>query len=461
MDNGTKKLGLIGCGNIGSSVAQRLLHCKHKVLAYDKDEKKLSALSNNSLEAAANLKEVTDVCDIILLCLPSGDEAINTLHDSLVPHLSEQHQIVQLGACSEAASRKFNAVITEKGAQYAESIIAEGPISVLSGDCPLLFAGSQELYSLLAFALKDIGHLVYIGSEAGQAAVVNSAMLVHLYGVFHSYATACAMIEEHDLSVATYNTFIKKGLICDHSSLLTGFLWPQRFNKREFPSEGPLRRKNAITLNELKMSLNAAKSKNIQSSLIEGMLEVHKKVAAKNPDLDWTAIYDEINPNGEDEASDISKSDKKIFENLLAAKDKTPDYDSNTSIEAFVKQPALVISSELSLVVAAKQLASKKISEAIFADAKGNYMGVVSLTEIIRKMIIDEGSLSSKVSGDIVKKVPAIPVDTSPRDGLKILDKFEVGLFVVQKNSRILGVVNQSDLIKSIIAKDNITSKAS
>ncbi|NRA47368.1 MAG: CBS domain-containing protein [Oligoflexales bacterium] len=220
--------------------------------------------------------------------------------------------------------------------------------------------------------------------------------------------------------------------------------------------------RNAITLNELKTSLAAAKSKNIKSGLIECMVDIHRDIVAKNPDLDWTAIYDEINPKGGSAGvTDISQSDKKIFENLLAAKDKTPDYSASGSIEAFVKQPPLVISADLSLVGAAKQLASKNLSEAIFSDEKGNYMGVVSLPEIIRKMIIDEGSLSSKVSSDIVKKVPAIPAETSPKDGLKILDKFEVSLFAVQKNSRILGVVTQADLIKSIIARDNITSKAS
>ena len=73
-----KTLGLIGCGNIGSIVADRALGLKMKVLAYDPflTEEKALELQVRKVE----LDELLSSSDIITLHVPMTDQTANIIN---------------------------------------------------------------------------------------------------------------------------------------------------------------------------------------------------------------------------------------------------------------------------------------------------------------------------------------------------------------------------------------------
>ena len=103
-----KTLGLIGCGNIGSIVADRALGLKMKVLAYDPflTEEKALELQVRKVE----LDELLSSSDIITLHVPMTDQTANIINKDSLEKCKEGVRIVNCargGLVDEKALKKY------------------------------------------------------------------------------------------------------------------------------------------------------------------------------------------------------------------------------------------------------------------------------------------------------------------------------------------------------------------
>lgn len=102
-----KTLGLIGCGNIGSIVADRALGLKMKVLAYDPflTEEKALELKVKKI----NLDELLSSSDIITLHVPMTDQTVNIINEDSLQKCKDGVRIVNCargGLVDEKALKK-------------------------------------------------------------------------------------------------------------------------------------------------------------------------------------------------------------------------------------------------------------------------------------------------------------------------------------------------------------------
>lgn len=71
-------VGLIGLGLMGSALAERLLQAGHRVVGWDIDSERVSALRTGGGVAAADALEA--ICHRVLLSLPSHREVADVVH---------------------------------------------------------------------------------------------------------------------------------------------------------------------------------------------------------------------------------------------------------------------------------------------------------------------------------------------------------------------------------------------
>ena len=103
-----KTLGLIGCGNIGSIVADRALGLKMKVLAYDPflTEEKAVELQVRKVE----FDELLSSSDIITLHVPMTDQTANIINKDSLEKCKDGVRIVNCargGLVDEKALKKY------------------------------------------------------------------------------------------------------------------------------------------------------------------------------------------------------------------------------------------------------------------------------------------------------------------------------------------------------------------
>src|SRR6202049_322138 len=73
------KIGVLGLGNIGGRVAQRLLDHGYQLSVYDMDLAKPEAIAAQGGVVAKNIPELARAADVLLSCL-TNDEAVRSVY---------------------------------------------------------------------------------------------------------------------------------------------------------------------------------------------------------------------------------------------------------------------------------------------------------------------------------------------------------------------------------------------
>ncbi len=156
-------IGMIGLGLLGGAIARRLLQLGYEVIGYDLDAERRTALSADGVVMASNASDAVDVCEKIILSLPTTEivaEVIAEISDALC-----QGQFVIDTTTGEPEA--IVAVATElaqRGVHYLDATVAGSSSQAQSGDVLMLvgargedFAACQSLLLQLARQVHHIG----------------------------------------------------------------------------------------------------------------------------------------------------------------------------------------------------------------------------------------------------------------------------------------------------------------
>src|SRR3546814_17319310 len=64
-------VGLLGLGNMGAAIADRLLDAGTELIVYDLDPLAMARLTQRGAKAATSCRDVADRASIVMACLPS------------------------------------------------------------------------------------------------------------------------------------------------------------------------------------------------------------------------------------------------------------------------------------------------------------------------------------------------------------------------------------------------------
>ena len=169
------KVGFIGLGTMGGSMALNVRKAGHELTVYDlrRDAAK------PHLEAGAAWGEgpraVAEVSDVVLTSLPGPKEA-EAVGEELLESMQPNAAWFDLSTNSPTVVRRIHAKFKEKGIAMLDAPVSGGPAGAKSGKLALLVGGDRAVFDRFKPTLDAIGdQVIYIG-EIGAGSV---AKLVH------------------------------------------------------------------------------------------------------------------------------------------------------------------------------------------------------------------------------------------------------------------------------------------
>ena len=169
------KVGFIGLGTMGASMALNVRKGGHELTVYDlrRDAAK------PHLEAGASWGEgpraVAAVSDVVFTSLPGPREA-EAVGDELLDSMERGTAWFDLSTNSPTVVRRIHAKFKAKGIDMLDAPVSGGPSGAKSGKLALLIGGDKAVFDRLKPVLDSIGdQILYIG-EIGAGSV---AKLVH------------------------------------------------------------------------------------------------------------------------------------------------------------------------------------------------------------------------------------------------------------------------------------------
>lgn len=180
------KIGFIGLGNVGMSLAGSLAKAGYKLTVTDLDRSKAESLLQLGATWADSPAETAIDADILITCLPSSNavNAVLTGEKGAFSTLAPGSVWVEMGTNIGSEILRLAEIAKELGIETLEAPVTGGIHLVKSGDVTILCGGKLEISERVKPLMEVMGgEVLYIG-ELGKATaiklVTNMLAFIHL-----------------------------------------------------------------------------------------------------------------------------------------------------------------------------------------------------------------------------------------------------------------------------------------
>ncbi|MBB4427580.1 3-hydroxyisobutyrate dehydrogenase [Bradyrhizobium sp. CIR48] len=169
------RVGMIGLGLMGRSIAANLVKAGFDVTAYDVRPEAEGDVQG--LRFAKSPAEVVKASDTVLLSLPGPKEVeeICVGERGLAAALNPGAQIVDLSTNSVAMVRALNKTLGERNIAFLDAPVSGGPVGAADGTLAIWVGGSREAFEKTLPVLEAIGKYISYMGDIGTGTITKLA----------------------------------------------------------------------------------------------------------------------------------------------------------------------------------------------------------------------------------------------------------------------------------------------
>lgn len=194
-------VGLIGLGNMGAAVAERLLGAGCTLVVHNRSRERAEPFRGQGAQVAETTAELAAAVDVVLSSL-ADDEALESVAADVVGAARPGTVLVDLSTVSPAASARVAALAEEASLLYLRAPVSGNPSVVRSGNLTFIVSGPREALERAEPVLLTIGRAVHDVGEEEQARVVKLAINLVIGGLAELMAEALVLAEGSGVSRA-------------------------------------------------------------------------------------------------------------------------------------------------------------------------------------------------------------------------------------------------------------------
>jgi 3-hydroxyisobutyrate dehydrogenase len=191
------KIGFIGLGTMGGSMAANLQKAQHRLVVNDVHKGVAEAHIGAGAEWADTPRAVAERCDVVFTSLPGPPEveAVVFGQDGLLEGARPGMAYFDLSTNSQALMRRVHAAMAERGAQAFDAPVSGGPKGAQTGKLAIWVGGDKATYE------KHKRVLDAIGDQAAYIGPIGSATVAKLVHNLSGYAIQTVMAEVFSMGV--------------------------------------------------------------------------------------------------------------------------------------------------------------------------------------------------------------------------------------------------------------------
>jgi 3-hydroxyisobutyrate dehydrogenase-like beta-hydroxyacid dehydrogenase len=178
---GTTKLGFVGLGHMGGSMAARYLAAGFRVYGEARSRERVQDLVEAGLSWCDTPREVAQAAEIVLTSIPDDAvlEDVASGPDGILAGLEPGKIWVDLSTVTPRASREVAERVRERGAVMLDAPVSGSVPQVQSGTLTIMVGGDEEAFGVVEPVLRELGTPTRIG-ENGQGLVLKLAINISL-----------------------------------------------------------------------------------------------------------------------------------------------------------------------------------------------------------------------------------------------------------------------------------------
>ena len=194
-------VGLIGLGNMGTAIAERLLAAGYELAVHNRSPAKAERLRESGARVFETAGGLAEAVDIVLTSL-ADDEALESVAAAIASAARPGTLLIDLSTVSPAASARVAALAAEASLLYLRAPVSGNPSVVRAGNLTFIASGTREALARAEPTLLAIGPTIHEVGEGEQARVVKLAVNLVIGGLAELMAEALVLSEASGVSRA-------------------------------------------------------------------------------------------------------------------------------------------------------------------------------------------------------------------------------------------------------------------
>mgnify|MGYP001387257104 CR=1 FL=1 len=168
------KIGFIGLGNAGGKLAGSLLRNGYDLTVRDLNEEFVSDFVSRGAKSAHSPKEMAELCDVIITCLPSPKACSQVMEadDGVLAGISRGKIWLEMSTTDEAEIRRIGALVEATGALPVDCPVSGGCHRADTGNISIFAGCSRETFELALPILTTMGRRILHTGELGSASIL-------------------------------------------------------------------------------------------------------------------------------------------------------------------------------------------------------------------------------------------------------------------------------------------------
>jgi len=194
-------VGLIGLGNMGTAIAERVLEAGFPLSVYNRTAEKAENLAAAGAEVAATAAELAGGADVVLTSL-ANDEALEAVAAEVLAAAREGAVLVDMSTVSPAASALVAARAEAESVEYLRAPVSGNPTVVRAGNLSFIVSGPRETLDRVEPVLRAIGPTIHHVGDGEEARIVKLAINLMICGLAELMSEALVLGEAAGVSRA-------------------------------------------------------------------------------------------------------------------------------------------------------------------------------------------------------------------------------------------------------------------
>lgn len=189
MGESRKHVGVLGLGRMGTALAGALLGAGHDVSVWNRSPLKAGPLLDRGAKLAATPAEAASA-DVVLSCLSTYDSQQPVLEAAGL----SGRPLVNLTSGTPEQARTAAKWAASAGIDYVDGVIMAVPQQIGTPVAQVLYSGSEPAFAAQRDVLAVLGTPVFVGEDAGLAALYDLALLGIMWSTMAGYLQALALV---------------------------------------------------------------------------------------------------------------------------------------------------------------------------------------------------------------------------------------------------------------------------
>lgn len=194
-------MGLIGLGNMGTAIAERLLDAGYPLVVNNRTREKVEALEARGAVVADTPEDLAERVHVILTSL-ANDEAFEAVAARVIAAAQKGTVLVDLSTVSPAVSARVATLAKAASVAFLRAPVSGNPGVVRAGNLAFIVSGPRDTLEGVEPLIRAIGPTVHYVGDGEQARIVKLAINLMLAVVAQAMAEALVLGESSGVSRA-------------------------------------------------------------------------------------------------------------------------------------------------------------------------------------------------------------------------------------------------------------------